>query len=84
MNASLWFWIALAVLLAIAGLRRWRAVRDLRQDGRRIDDDSIRRIVDQGQLHLPDHDAPLDEDEIARAEAEFWAESWDEPEDFTR
>lgn len=84
MNASLWFWIALALLLAIAGLRRWRAVREMSRGQREIGDDSIRRIVEEGQLYLPDRDAPLDEEEIARAEEEFWDESWDEPEEYGR
>lgn len=84
MNASLWFWITLALLLAIAGIRRWRAVRAVSQDRPGIDDDSIRRIVEEGELYLPERDAPLDSDEITRAEEEFWEQSWDEPEEYGR
>ena len=85
MNASLWFWIVLAVLVAVAALRRAAAARELRRrDGTELDDAAIRRIVEEGRVHLAGDDEPLDEGEIARAEEEFWDASWDEPEEFGR
>lgn len=79
---ALLIWIFLAVLLLAYGLRRaWVQ----RHRGRRpiVDDDAIERILAQGIL-VTDDDEPLDEEEIARAEAEFWEESWDEPDEYSR
>ena len=79
-----WVWILLAVLVAIAALRfrRRMAARRARASGPIVDDDAIRRILDEGALDIDDEDEePLDLDEIAREEEEFWNESWDEPEE---
>lgn len=85
MNASLWFWIVLAVLVAIAAVRRAAATRELRRrEGAGLDDAAVQRIVDEGRVHLAGDDEPLDQDEIARAEEEFWDASWDEPEEYGR
>ena len=76
-------WIGLAMLVLLAGLRRLLARRRRRRGGPVVDDEAIERILAHGTLVTFD-DEPLDEDEIARAEAEFWEESWDEPEYFAR
>jgi hypothetical protein len=54
-----------------------------------VDDDALRRIMQHGTLSTggrddEDDDEPLDPDKAARAEEEFWAESWDEPEEYSR
>lgn len=79
-----WIWIAFAALLALAGARRF-LIRRERELGAstRIDDAAVERILRHGTLEAAD-DEPLDEDEIARAEAEFWEESWDEPDEYGR
>jgi hypothetical protein len=82
-----WIWILLAVLVAIAALRfrRRMAARHARASGPIVDDDAIRRILEDGAIDVDDEDdEPLDLDEIAREEAEFWDESWDEPEEYGR
>lgn len=76
-------WIGLALLVLYAGLRRLLARRRRRRSGPIVDDQAIERILAHGTLVTFD-DEPLDEDEIARAEAEFWEESWDEPDDYVR
>jgi hypothetical protein len=76
-------WVALAVLVLLVGLRRVLARRRRRRGAPIVDDEAIERILAHGTLVTFD-DEPLDEDEIARAEAEFWEESWDEPDDFER
>jgi hypothetical protein len=48
-----------------------------------VDDDALRRILETGSLPGEDDD-PLDMDAAARAEEEFWRESWDEPEEYSR
>ena len=71
------------VLLLVAGLRRlWLRRRKARR-GPIVDDEAIARILAEGTF-VSDDDEPLDEDEIARAEAEFWEESWDEPDEYHR
>jgi len=77
----LWVWIVLAVLVALLGIRRLGVRRRYAEIDAAIDDDAVRRILMHGSLHTSD-DEPLDEDDIARAESEFWNESWDEPEEF--
>jgi hypothetical protein len=77
-------WAVLTILLLVAGLRRLlhrRARR--RRSGPVVDDDAIARIIAHGTLVTAD-DEPLDEDEIARAEAEFWEESWEDPDEYAR
>ena len=49
----------------------------------RVDDEAMDRILRHGTLSTPEEE-PLDEAEIARAEQEFWEESWDEPEEYDR
>lgn len=85
MNASFWFWVLLAVLVAVAAVRRASAARELRRrEGRAVDDAAVQRIIDEGRVHFAGDDEPLDEGEIARAEEEFWDASWDEPEEYGR
>ena len=79
----IWFPMVLAAIAGLAGVRylvRLRSLRD--EDGPpAIDDDAIRQILQEGTLRGRDS---LDLDEIARAEEDFWAESWDEPEEHLR
>lgn len=80
-----WFWTFLAVLAGLAGLRYLQRIRSARSSGSRpvVDDEALRRILEEGTL-TTEEDEPLDLKEAARAEEEFWAESWDEPEEHPR
>jgi hypothetical protein len=79
-----WIWAAFAVLLLLAGLRRLlERGRHQSRSALELDDEAIERILRHGTLGIPDEE-PLDEDEIARAEAEFWDESWDDPDEYAR
>lgn len=76
----------LAVLVALAGLRRRREVsaETRRRGGTDVDDEAMRRIQEEGRMGsaFEDEDEPLDLDEIDREERRFWEESsWDEPEE---
>lgn len=80
--------LLLGALVLAAGVRY---VVHLRAERRRraaapLDDAAIREIERTGRLEGRDtaDDAPLDLDEIAAAEEEFWAEGWDEPEEYER
>lgn len=86
-----WFWIFLALLAGAAGLRYLAHLRAASGPGAapRVDDDALRRIMEHGTLSTggrdeDDDDEPLDPEKAARAEEEFWAESWDEPEEYSR
>ena len=80
---NLWIWIVLALVVAVVALRRLRDRRTLHRDRLVVDDAAIDRILREGTLTAGD-DEPLDDEEIARAEEEFWEESWDEPEEYGR
>lgn len=46
-----------------------------------VDDAAIRQILEKGTLKGGE---ALDMDAISRAEEEFWAQPWDEPEEYPR
>ena len=72
--------LALGAMIVWAFVRRRRHLRE-RIDSPALDDDAVERIIRQGSLHLDDPE-PLDLDEIARAEDEFWdREAWDPAEE---
>lgn len=73
-----------AVVAAVGVARRVRLLRERRDAEAHLDDDAIRRIVDEGSLPYDPEDEPLDLEEAARAEEEFWSEDWDEPDEFHR
>jgi hypothetical protein len=78
-----WFSVLLAAIALAAGVRylvRLRAARSPEAPPA-VDDDAIRQILEKGTLRRGDG---LDMREISRAEEEFWAESWDEPEEYPR
>lgn len=70
----------LMALLAVAG--GLLARRKLRAGRRKsvLSDDMVRRIEEEGRLRV-DVPEPLDLDEIREEEDEFWAQTWDKPEE---
>jgi len=78
-------WALLAALLGAAGVRHLARLRSGRapRGGPRVDDEAVRRIIETGSLPRVD-DEPLDMEEAARAEEEFWDQHWDEPEEYQR
>lgn len=81
-----WIWIVFGALLGAAGLRYRARLHAIRGAGAppAVDDDAIRRILEEGTFSTGEDDEgePLDLEEAARAEEEFWEESWDEPEEY--
>lgn len=78
-----WIWVGIALVVGALGLRLGARARG-GADGAvpRVDDDALRRILRDGSLTSGSGDDPLDMDEAARAEEEFFGESWDEPEEY--
>ncbi|MYA32462.1 MAG: hypothetical protein F4164_13850 [Gemmatimonadales bacterium] len=69
---------ALAVLVAVAGWRVRRRLRHATRSG--VTDEIVQRIETVGRVDAEDVE-PVDL-ELARAEEdEFWAQTWDEPEE---
>lgn len=77
------FWLACGVLLAAAALRlRSRIRRGTRQQQPTVDDEVMRRILEEGVVRT-DEDEPLDLDEIREEERRFWEEEeWDEADEW--
>lgn len=75
-------WGAMALLVVLAWVKiRSRLEEGSRARSTRVDDDDVRRIVEEGRLHT-DEDNPLDLEQIEEEERRFWEESWDEPEEW--
>lgn len=73
------FWIILAALVILAGMRLWsRVKRDTGSGVRPLTDEEIRRLEEGGSIEI---DPPTDLDEVAEAEERFWGEGWDEPDE---
>jgi hypothetical protein len=66
---------AAGAILAIAAWIGYR--RRLARADERLSDDAIHQIETRGWV---ERDEPLDLDEAAREEENFWGESWDQPE----
>lgn len=77
------FWFGLGLLLVAAGVRlRARLRRHSEARGPTVDDEALRRIVEEGRL-VTDEDEPLDLGEIREEERRFWEdERWDEADEF--
>lgn len=79
-----WIWIGFGMLVVLAGVR-YRLRLGVRQGSRtapRVDDAAIEQIIRRGNMASADEDDPLDMKAAAEAEEEFWAEPWDEPEEY--
>jgi len=73
-----YIFVALAVLVAVAGWRRRSQLRRRTRPG--VTDEIVQRIETVGRVDAEDVE-PVDL-ELARAgEDEFWAQTWDEPEE---
>ena len=73
-----YLFMALAVLVAVAG---WRFRHRLRRETRSgVTDEIVRQIETRGRVDAEDVE-PLDLEQVRAEEDEFWAETWDEPEE---
>jgi len=72
--------LALGVAIVWAFVRRRRALRETIQTPS-LDDAAVDRIIREGVIRVEDPE-PLDLEEIARAEEDFWdSEGWDPAEE---
>ena len=73
-----YLFLGLAVLVALVG---WEVRRKLREQTRAgVTDDVVRRIETVGRVDAEDVE-PVDLEQARREEDEFWAQTWDEPEE---
>lgn len=70
-----WLFLAGALLVAFGWLGYRRRMDEVR--GHRLTDADLRAIESHGRIAA---DEPLDLDEAAQEEEQFWDETWDEPE----
>lgn len=83
----MWIWMGLSLLALAAGLRYLARLREVRRSSRvpvMVDDAALDEILRTGRLQRPDTPRPVDMRKAAEAEEEFWAQSWDEPEEHPR
>lgn len=76
--------VILAAVVLLGGLLRRRHVRrTVEGEEPVVTDELLRTLLDQAGRGEEESE-PLDEDEIRRAEDEFWGQEWDEPEEWGR
>ena len=73
-----YLFVALAVLVAVAGWRFRQRLRHQTRSG--VTDEIVRQIETLGRVDAEDVE-PLDLEQVRAEEDEFWAETWDEPEE---
>lgn len=70
--------VALAALVAVVG---WGVRHRLRRQTRSgVTDEIVHRIESLGRVDAEDVE-PIDLERVRAEEAEFWAQTWDEPEE---
>ena len=73
-----YLFVALAVLVAVAG---WRVRHRLRHQTRSgVTDEIVHQIETLGRVDAEDVE-PVDMERVRAEEDEFWAQTWDEPEE---
>ena len=73
-----YLFVAIAVLVAVAGWRIRRRLRHRTRSG--VTDEIVRQIETLGHVDAEDVE-PLDMERVRAEEDEFWAQTWDEPEE---
>ena len=73
-----YLFVALAVLVAVAGWRVRHRLRHLTRSG--VTDEIVHQIETLGHVDAEDVE-PVDMERVQAEEDEFWAQSWDEPEE---
>lgn len=73
-----YLFVALAALVAVAGWRVRHRLRDQTRGG--VTDEVVRQIETLGRVDAEDVE-PVDMERARAEEDEFWAQTWDEPEE---
>ena len=79
-------WLAAAAVVALIGgvFARVRVARTVSDNETLVTDEVLRSLLEAGQVEVTDVDEPLDEEEIRRAEDEFWSSEWEDVEPWSR
>lgn len=79
-------WLAAAAVVALIGgvVARVRVARTVSDNEPLVTDEVLRSLLEAGQVEVTDVDEPLDEEEIRRAEDEFWSSEWEDAEPWSR
>jgi len=76
------FWLGMTLLTFAAGVSlRSRLGQGPGDPGPVVDDAAVRAILETGRL-ITDDDEPTDPQEVEDEERRFWAEDWEEPEEW--
>ena len=70
--------VALALLVAVAGWRIRHRLRDRTRSG--VTDEIVHQVETLGRVDAEDVE-PIDLERVRDEEDEFWAQTWDEPEE---
>ena len=73
-----YLFLGLAVLVAVVGWEVRRRLREQTREG--VTDEIVRRIETVGRVDAEDVE-PVDLEQVRQEEDEFWAQTWDEPEE---
>ncbi len=76
---GIWMLLLAIVALTVGLLNRWRIRRVRAGHEPVVTDELLRRVLEEGSVEV-ESDEPLDEEQIRRAEDEFWSSEWDEAE----
>ena len=77
--AGTWLVVLAAVAIICGFMARRRVRRVVRGQEPVVTDEVLRRVLGEGMVDLTETDESLDEDQIRKAEDEFWSTEWDDP-----
>ncbi len=78
--AGIWLVVLAAVAIVCGFVARRRVRRSVKGQEPMVTDEVLRKVLGEGMAGLTEPDESLDEDQIRKAEDEFWSTEWDDPE----
>lgn len=78
--AGIWLVVLAAVVIVCGFMARRKVRRVAKGQEPVVTDEVLRKVLGEGMPGLTEPDESLDEDQIRKAEDEFWSTEWDDPE----